>query len=152
MNDSLNTLLDPCAVQAVLNTYARTCDERQWGEFDNVFCEEVAVNYGGEFKLQGRAAVVNMIQSMLGGCGPTQHLLGNFDISIEGDTAHSRCYVRAAHAGVGEEEQLFYEVWAQYHDTLVRRPAGWRILQRSMIVNKELGSRAILKPVPSPQS
>ena len=148
MSDSVNILLDQAAIQDVLHAYARACDEREWSAFENIFCEDISVNYGGEFELEGRATVVSMIQSMLGGCGPTQHLLGNFLITLEGHRAKSRCYVRAAHAGLGEEAELYYEVWAEYQDVLVRKPAGWRILQRSMVVHKEVGSRDVLKPAP----
>ena len=76
MSDVANTLLEESAIQRILHNYARACDERQWQAFDDIFCEDVSVNYGGEFKLEGRTVVVAMIQSMLGGCGPTQHLLG----------------------------------------------------------------------------
>jgi 3-phenylpropionate/cinnamic acid dioxygenase small subunit len=148
MTDTTATLLDKAAIQHVLHNYARACDERLWDAFDNIFCADISVDYGGVFKLEGRSPVVAMIQSMLGGCGPTQHLLGNIDITVESDRADSRCYVRAAHAGLGEEENLFYEVWAEYHDTLVRLPVGWRIMQRSMVVHKEVGSRQVLKPAP----
>jgi 3-phenylpropionate/cinnamic acid dioxygenase small subunit len=146
MSDVANTLLEESAIQRILHNYARACDERQWQAFDDIFCEDVSVNYGGEFKLEGRTVVVAMIQSMLGGCGPTQHLLGNVDIDVGHNHAHSRCYVRAAHAGLGEEKNMFYEVWAEYRDTLIRQPSGWRIAQRSMVIQKEVGSRAVLKP------
>ena len=148
MSDAADTLLDQAAIQHLLHRYARACDERQWSAFDSIFCEDISVNYGGEFKLDGRIAAVDMIKSMLGGCGPTQHLLGNYDIIIEHDKAYSRCYVRAGHAGLGDDENLFYEVWAEYHDTLVRRTQGWWITQRSMLVHKEIGTRAVLKPAP----
>jgi 3-phenylpropionate/cinnamic acid dioxygenase small subunit len=150
VSDPINMLLDQSAIQDVLHAYARACDEREWPAFENIFCEDISVNYGGEFKLEGRPTVVAMIQSMLGGCGPTQHLLGNFLIALEGDRARSRCYVRAAHAGLGEEINLNYEVWAEYQDVLIRKPDGWRIQQRSMVVHKEVGSRNVLKPAPSP--
>jgi 3-phenylpropionate/cinnamic acid dioxygenase small subunit len=145
MNNPLGELLEKSAIQTVLHNYARACDERNWAAFEDIFCADVSVNYGGEFKLEGRGAVVAMIRSMLGGCGPTQHLLGNFDIAVDDDSAQSRCYVRAAHAGLGEEENLLYEVWAEYCDTLVRLPAGWRIRQRRMVVHKEVGTRTVLK-------
>jgi 3-phenylpropionate/cinnamic acid dioxygenase small subunit len=150
VNEAIQTLLEQSSIQDVLHGYARACDSRLWSAFDDIFCLDVVVNYGGEFRLEGRAAVIDMIQSMLGGCGPTQHLLGNIDITVAGDRAHSRCYVRAVHAGLGEAENLYYEVWAEYHDELTRLPAGWRIRQRKMLVHKEVGSRAVLKPMPSP--
>ncbi|MFT4518028.1 MAG: 3-phenylpropionate/cinnamic acid dioxygenase small subunit [Halioglobus sp.] len=146
MNSDLDQLLQRQDIEKVLNTYARACDGRHWQHFDTIFAPDVEVNYGGEFKLQGREKVVAMIQSMLGGCGPTQHLLGNFDIEVQGDIAHCNCYVRAVHAGVNEQEEMLYEVWAEYRDQLHKNDTGWRITQRQMVVHKEVGSRAILKP------
>ncbi|MFT4613985.1 MAG: 3-phenylpropionate/cinnamic acid dioxygenase small subunit [Bacteroidia bacterium] len=141
-----NDLLHHIAIEGVLNRYARACDQRNWAAFDAIFSETVAVNYGGEFRLEGRAAVVGMIRSMLGGCGPTQHLLGNFDITVRGTTAHSASYVRAVHAGLGAKADSYYEVWAEYRDTLELTADCWRITTRHMLVSKEVGDRNILGP------
>lgn len=143
---AIDALIQHIAIQDVLNRYARACDQRDWPVFDSIFAEHVMVNYGGEFELQGREAVVSMIRSMLGGCGPTQHLLGNFDITVQGETARSACYVRAVHAGLADAAERYYEVWAEYRDTLQLTSNGWRITQRSMVVSKEVGSRDILGP------
>lgn len=146
MTSIADTTAQQLAIQGVLNRYARGCDTRDWALFDEVFTEDVSVNYGGEFELEGRAGVVEMIRSMLGGCGPTQHLLGNFDIAVHGEQACSACYVRAAHAGLGSESEVYYEVWAEYRDALRLTERGWRIFERHMVVHKEVGSRAILRP------
>jgi len=134
------------AIQNVLNRYARGCDSRDWSMFDEVFAEDVSVDYGGVYRLDGRDKVVELIRSMLGGCGPTQHLLGNFDIAVHGEDACSACYVRAVHAGLGNESEVFYEVWAEYRDALKLTDAGWRIVERNMVIHKEVGSRDILRP------
>lgn len=94
----------------------------------------MVANYGGEYRLEGRDQVVGMIRSLLDGCGPTQHLLGNFRVTVEKDVATCACYVRAAHAGRGEQVSQIYEVWAEYRDQLVRTPEGWRISERRMVV------------------
>lgn len=142
-------LVQERAIENVLNRYARACDERDWKALANVFATDVSVDYGGEFKLDGREAVVGMVRSMLGGCGPTQHLLGNFTITHRDDEASCKCYVRAAHAGTGAANGLFYEVWAEYHDELRRTEAGWSITRRKMIVHQEVGTREVLQPPPS---
>ena len=125
---------------------AQRVSQRDWPAFDAVFTADVTVNHGGAFELAGRDAVVEMIRSMLGGCGPTQHLLGNIDISAAGEQAASRCYVRAIHAGTGDRSDVLYEVWAEYRDTLVHTPSGWRIARREMHVTRETGDRGILGP------
>lgn len=148
MTDQEQLLLDYIAIEGVLNAYARACDGRDWALLASVFTEDVAADYAGEYRMQGRDALVDMVRSMLGGCGPTQHLLGNFDIGVEGDHASCACYVRAVHAGLGDEADTFYEVWAEYRDALRRTDTGWRIYERNMVVHKEVGSRTILKPAP----
>lgn len=146
MTGNNDTLHHRIAVQDVLNRYARACDSRDWALFDEVFTEDVSVDYGRLYKLERRDKVVQMIRSMLGGCGPTQHLLGNFDIAVHGDQACSACYVRAAHAGRGDEAEVYYEVWAEYRDALRLTGDGWRIFERNMVIHKERGSRDILRP------
>jgi 3-phenylpropionate/cinnamic acid dioxygenase small subunit len=146
VDDFIKTQQSRMAVMQLLIDYAKACDNRTWIAFDTIFGPEVSVDYGGEFVIEGLDKVVGMIKSMLGGCGPTQHLLGNHEITINGNTAQSRCYVRAIHAGLGDEAETLYEVWAEYHDNLEYTSDGWRISHRKMLVHKETGSRGVLKP------
>lgn len=145
----MQDLIEKDRIINVLNAYAQACDRRQWQDFDTIFAEDIEVNYGGEFKLKGRDKVVGMIQSMLGGCGPTQHLLGNFFVEVSGSQATCRCYVRAAHAGDSNKgkQELFYEVWAEYKDQLRLTEQGWEITQREMSVYHEVGTRDVLGPL-----
>ncbi|NND69398.1 MAG: nuclear transport factor 2 family protein [Halioglobus sp.] len=146
MTESLKITHHRFAIQDVLNRYARACDSRDWTLFDDVFTADVSVDYGGVYKLTGRDKVVEMASSMLDGCGPTQHLLGNFDIAVHDDQACCACYVRAVHAGLGTEAEHYYEVWAEYRDALQLTGDGWRIFERNMVIHKEVGSRDILRP------
>ena len=134
------------AVEQVLIAYASTCDTRQWHEFENVFAADVTANYGGDYTIAGRDNLVAMIRSMLGGCGATQHLLGNFRIAINGSQATCRCYVQANLVGVGDKSDMRYEVWAEYDDVLILKDGHWLICERKMIVLQELGSRDVLTP------
>jgi 3-phenylpropionate/cinnamic acid dioxygenase small subunit len=132
-------------VAAVLATYARACDERRWDLFDEVFTEDAVTEAGGVVA-HGRAARVASIRRHLGGCGFTQHLLGNQVVHVEGDEATSSVRVRAFHVGAGERSHLTYEVLATYDDRLRRTPQGWRIHHRVMTVGHELGTREVLQP------
>lgn len=143
---TLEHLLEERAIEAVLNAYAQACDTRDWDLLGTVFSEDASVNYGDEFKLTGSAPIIDMVKSMLGGCGPTQHLLGNFQISVSETSATCSCYVRAAHAGMGNTRGQYYEVWAQYRDALQKRDGQWKIVQRKMVVHQEVGSRSVLGP------
>jgi hypothetical protein len=137
---------DRVEVLDVMNRYAEACDRRDWVLFDRVFAEDATADYGGTEMLAGRDAIVAMIRSMLGGCGPTQHLLGNHSAVVNGDTARASCKIRAFHMGVGEHAASTYEVLGAYHHDLVRTVDGWRTAHLRMDVDIELGTRAVLQP------
>ncbi len=136
---------DPWAVAFVLNRYAEALDGRRWELLDDVFDVDATADYGTG-TLEGRAAIVTMIRSMLGGCGPTQHLLGNHQIEIDGQHARSTCRCRVFHQGASRREQTTYEVFGAYDDMLTWTGAAWRITHRVMSVSIQLGDPSILGP------
>jgi hypothetical protein len=130
----------------VLVDYARLCDERDWERIDQVFAPDASAEYGG-WPLADRAAILKMLQRHLGGCGPTQHLLGNLLVDhLEPAAARSRVAVRAAHLGSGALAAERYECLGEYRDLWTLTPAGWRIRHRRMVVTLEYGSRQVLRP------
>jgi hypothetical protein len=145
MSDSI--VSDRQAIITVLNRYAEACDTRRWALFDDVFTPDAVGDYGAGFQVHGREAIVGMVASHLGGCGPTQHLLGNYVVDVDGDRASTTCKVRALHLGAGDSTRT-YEVLGEYHDRLDRLSQGWRISHRRMAVAIELGARDILRPAP----
>lgn len=139
---------DVQAVIGTLNRYADACDRRDWSLFDEVFTEDAVGDYGPGFVQHGRTAIVASIRSFLGGCGPTQHLLGNYDVELAdgADTATASCKVRAFHLGRGDKASLSYEAIGSYHDELRRTPQGWRIAHRRMVTSINLGTMDVLGP------
>jgi hypothetical protein len=59
----------------------------------------VVIDYSTGARVEGPDRVIAQIRNMLGGCGPTQHLLGNHVVTVDGDHATSSCKVRAFSAG-----------------------------------------------------
>ena len=132
-------------IAGVLDAYAEALDRRKWALLDEVFAPQVEFDFG-EWVARSREEAVASIRSYLDGCGPTQHLLGNYRIDVEGETARSRVYVRAFHLGVGDAEGKTYEMGGEYRDELRRTEAGWRSFRREGEVFWELGSRDVLGP------
>jgi hypothetical protein len=133
-------------IQTALGRYARACDTRDWALFDTVFAPDAIADYGNGLVLEGREAIIASIRSYLGGCGPSQHMLGNFVVTAAGKSADSRCYVRAFHRGRGDDAGVTYEVMGEYRTRWRRLAAGWRAVEWGMAVDCELGSRDILGP------
>jgi len=143
---SAEILLAQKEIELALGRYARAHDERDWAALDTVFAPDVTADYAGQFQLEGRDALVANTRAHLGGCGPSQHLMGNFVISVTGKSAESRCYIRAFHQGKGDKSHLTYEVFGEYRAHWRRFPEGWRALEWIMRVDCEIGAREILGP------
>lgn len=133
------------AIIDVLNTYAACLDARDWLGLNNVFHPQAVGIYA--VTLNGRTEIVDSIRSFLGGCGPSQHLLGNYQISIDGENAESSTKARVVHVGAGERAHLTpYEAIGTYHDRHLRTSDGWRIIRRHFDVHITTGDINVLQP------
>jgi 3-phenylpropionate/cinnamic acid dioxygenase small subunit len=148
MSWPVETWLTERALHRVLVRYAQLCDQRDWAAITEVFSDTASACYGG-WPLPDRAAILRMLQRHLGGCGPTQHLLGNLLVDHQADTLYSKVSVRAAHRGAGALAEQTYECLGEYHDRWEHTAQGWRIAHRSMVIALEFGSRAVLRPADS---
>lgn len=136
---------DRTQIIALLNKYATCLDSREWTGLDEVFHSDARAHYGSP--TEGRSAIVAAIRGFLGGCGPSQHLLGNYNIHIDTDHATSTTQARVIHLGAGERERLTpYEAIGTYHDQHVRTVEGWRIISRRFDVRISTGEIAVLQP------
>lgn len=142
---SLAQLLLERELHQVVCRYARLCDERDWEAIGEVFSADASASYGG-WALPDRAAIAAMLRHHLGGCGPTQHLLGNLQVQVNGDEVSSLVAVRAAHRGAGALSSQTYDCMGHYRDRWVHTASGWRIVHRTMTLTLELGSRQVLRP------
>jgi hypothetical protein len=135
---------DWLAITGALNRLAAIIDGRTWDELEAVML--VDAHCYGQIGLN--AIIAKVFQQSLGGCGPTQHLLGNYKVSVNGDVATSRCLVRAFHleaSPVAEAPRTF--VWmGAYLDRWSRTASGWKMSERKTETSLSLGDREILKP------
>ena len=136
---------DRFAIIAVLDRYAECLDTRDWAGLADVFTEDVRFDFGA-WQADSLSAVRDNISSFLDGCGPSQHLLGNYRITVEGDSASSCCYCYVMHQGKGEHEGKSYETWIEYCDELRRGPDGWRSYQRLARPRMHRGDVSLLGP------
>lgn len=133
---------DQVAIATALAALSRIFDTRAWDRLDEVLTPDVEA-YG----VRGRQAVIDdNLRRYLGGCGPTQHLLGNYEITVTGDEATSVTQARVYHQGAGERADRFWECLGEYHDAWVRTPAGWRMTRRTFDVRIAVGDMEVLQP------
>jgi hypothetical protein len=139
----LQTLLDERAIYRQLCRFAEAMDRREWGWLDEVMLENAEGEYGLG-RRTSRAEIVAEMRSFLDDCGPTQHLLANVIIDVDGDTATSRAYVADMHVGLGDKAHLTFRTLGDYHDRWVRTAAGWRIAERVKQNRAHVGDISVL--------
>lgn len=132
---------DRTALVERLADFAAATDARQWQTIATLLCDD-AIAYGAT----GPVAVVERMQAHLGGVGPTQHLLGNHRVHVDGDEARTFTYARVHHVGAGPMTGSFYECLGEYDDRWVRTDTGWRISRRVFEIRISLGDWAVLRP------
>lgn len=137
---------DRFAIIRVLDRYAEVLDTRDWEALCDVFTEHVEMDFVA-WKASDLEAVRTNIRSFLDGCGPSQHLLGNYRVEFsDADTAESACYIRVMHFGKDEHEGKTYEMWGEYRDEFVRTPSGWRSRKRTARAHMQQGDPSLLGP------
>lgn len=131
---------DRAAVEGLFYAYADALDRRAWGDLDEVFDPEVTVDYAGQYTIAGRPGVVAMIRSYLDPVGPTQHLMANPRVKVEGDRARASIKMRVHHVGAGERSSLTYECFGWYYAEATRGSQGWRVVSWRQEVTHQLGT------------
>ncbi len=139
---SLDLLLAERAIARALTRIARAMDARDWDGLAAELTEDATAELGTG-PLTGPAAIIGLIRSYLDACGPTQHLLGNLLVEVDGDRASSRCYVSDMHLGQGAMAGETFATLGDYHDTWRRIDGHWRLAHRTKHNRGHVGSLAV---------
>jgi hypothetical protein len=132
---------DRALIIEALARIAAAIDGRDWDTVRRLFTPDTDA-YGA----RGIDALLAQFGAFLGGVGPTQHLLGNHRVTVDGDTAHSLTYGRIHHVGAGPMTGSSYECMGEYDDRWVRTSAGWQISRRWFEIRIQIGDFAVLRP------
>jgi len=121
-------------------------DHREWEALETFVRADVTTDFGMGSVLYGREAMIKAMRSFLDDCGPTQHLLGNVVIDVEGDVATSRAYVSDMHKGVGDKSEVTFSTLGEYHDRWRRIDGTWYMIHRTKLNRATLGDISVLGP------
>jgi len=144
-DSALQNLLDERDIVQIATRYCRALDTKNWALLDDVFLVDATADLSGPEPLVGIEAIRGRIRTALGHLDDSQHLVGNHEVAVDGDSATHRCYLQAQHirkAAVGGPN---YIVAGRYEDRLVRTDAGWRIAHRTLIVMWTDGNLAVAR-------
>ena len=128
-------------VMSVMTRYATSVDVKDLDRYATCFAEDLKVYGYGSETIVGRDRYLDYVREALTNYSRTQHLLGNFEIDVNGDEASMRSYVQAMHVPLADPEKVFV-LWAIYDDRLIRTPDGWRITEHRLEpIARERGGR-----------
>jgi hypothetical protein len=131
---SLQTLLDEREIVQVALRYCRALDTKDWPLLDDVFLPDSTADLSSGTLLVGIEAIRERIRTALGHLDDSQHLVGNHEVTVDGDTATHRCYLQAQHIRAAAKNGPNYIVAGRYEDRFVRADAGWRMAHRTLVV------------------
>ncbi len=135
----LATLLAERDIGRALIRFARAMDARDWDVVRAIMAPD-ATGELGTGPLATPDAVIGCIRHYLDKCGPTQHLLGNLLVEVDGDHATSQCYVSDMHLGTGDKAHVTFSTLGDYHDQWRRIDGAWRITHRIKKNRAHIGS------------
>ena len=142
----IQDLLDERAITAVLHKYATALDQKDWELFSTCFVPDASAYYETIGLVEGYPAIEALCRTALAEITRTHHLIGNVDITVEGDSARSSCYLHAQHVRPMTPGGDTNIIAGRYDDELVRTEQGWRIRRRELHVWWTFGNPAVNDP------
>lgn len=128
----LQELTDREEIRAVITRYTRGIDSDalDTGTFDaaSVFTDDATLDYSGAGgPVDSPAVTLAWVREMKSAFVRWQHVIGQVDITVDGDTARATAYLVNPMVARGEDgAEIAIEVGGYYHHELVRTPVGWR--------------------------
>lgn len=123
--------------------FARAMDDRDWQALNDITTQDIIADVGTGI-MEGRAALIENMRSFLDDCGPTQHLLGNILIDIEGDHARSKAYVSDMHLSAEDNSDQTFSTLGDYHDEWQKIGNEWFMTKRVKLNRAHIGSFEVL--------
>lgn len=127
---SQREISDRFEIQQLLIDYSTAIDTRRFDDLDLVFTPDAYIDYRAMGGIDGSFPDVKAwLAQVLPNFPAYAHMLGNFNIRIDGDSASSRTICFNPMVLGGDQNQiLFCGLW--YDDEFIRTPEGWRMSRR----------------------
>jgi uncharacterized protein (TIGR02246 family) len=131
----LRALEDKEAIHALLTTYGRTLDARDFAGFEQLFARDAEFVSGPTATAKGPAAIRALLEGLLKtNAAPVPgrdfHLFYNETIDVTGDEATALS--KGAFVVRGQNNRLEMSILANYHDQLVREDGRWKFKRRQI--------------------
>ena len=126
---SLAEVSDRLEIQQLLVDYSTAIDQRRFDDLDRIFTPDAYIDYRVMGGIDGHYPEVKAwLASVLPNFPAYCHMVGNFDIRLDGDSATGRTMCLNPMKLSDDGQILFCALW--YEDEFVRTPEGWRMTRR----------------------
>ena len=135
------------AVKKTVVTMVNAIDTKQWQKALSQFEDTVFVDYSSMTNQPGSDTKAS---DLVGGWEKllatvdTHHMLTNFEISVDGQSAETFSHVYASHTAKGIP---YWDIYGRYHHKLKKTPKGWRITSMKLLVHGQKGNLKFLEQV-----
>jgi hypothetical protein len=125
----VQVLEDRDAIRALLVSYARTLDERDFAGFEQLWAKDAEFFGGASNTATGPAAIRDLLQGLLKvNAAPVPgrdfHMVMNQTVDVTGDTATG--FSRGTWIVTDPEKKLQISIIANYYDQFVREGGRWK--------------------------
>jgi hypothetical protein len=136
---------DEKAIIDLTIAYTWALDTKHFDELRSVFAADATAMLH-HVECQGVEAIIERIAGAITRLDATQHLVGNQQVRIDGETATCRTQLHSQHVKRGAEGGDNYIIGGYYDDQLRLTADGWRITHRLMEETWHEGNRAVVRP------
>ncbi len=131
MTMTLQEISDRFEIMDLLVDYCSAIDSKDIDALDRIFIKDARIDYSKAGGPNGKLKMIKKFLTENLGDLPRQHMISNYKIRINGDTADSRCLCHNPLELPRQGDVLevaFWGLW--YNDKLVRTSKGWRIKEK----------------------
>jgi uncharacterized protein (TIGR02246 family) len=128
----LRRLEDREEIAEILVEYGRTLDAGDAEAYSRLFARD-GEWIGGKFRANSPAQIKEMIERLVasrGGNDGSNHIMSNFVIRVDGDTA--KAWSRWMLVVPGTDGKPTIRIAGRYDDLLIREDGHWKFLRRSL--------------------
>jgi hypothetical protein len=121
-------LSDRLEITDLLTRYTRAIDQGAWDDLDDVFTDDAQIDYTATGGIAaGYPEVKEWLARTLPMFARRQHVLGQVEVRLDGETAAATAYFLNPLVFAQEDgSEQVWEFGGYYHHRLVRTPDGWR--------------------------
>ena len=120
-------------VHQLMADYCVFVDSKKVSQLVNLFHPEVTVDYGPQFKTQGREGLEKLFTMFLASCESTSHHITNIATTMDNDVISAQSYVSAWHQLPGQSNPLI--VHGRYLDTFAEHGSEILITSRTLFTH-----------------